>query len=249
VLADLPGLIEGAHEGAGLGHRFLGHAERCRVLIHLVDGANEDVADAYRTIRKELAAYSPILAAKPEILCLNKCDALGPDEIKHKCAALARAAKLKKSRGKNSPPPVAAISGATGQGVKDLMRAAFAIVAQTREAEAAEQSARGPSYDPPTRSQDSAADGQSRRLVVRSARLLVEERGIRRMRWATIPPGCAKTSTSPPARSRSDDGISGWEPVNCVWRKSRQRRTGQIRLAHAYQRRWPATTSPPPRFC
>jgi GTP-binding protein len=140
VLADLPGLIEGAHEGAGLGHRFLGHAERCRVLIHLVDGANEDVADAYRTIRKELAAYSPILAAKPEILCLNKCDALGPDEIKHKCAALARAAKLKKSRGKNSPPPVAAISGATGQGVKDLMRAAFAIVAQTREAEAAEQS-------------------------------------------------------------------------------------------------------------
>src|SRR5215469_1856389 len=93
VLADIPGLIEGAHEGAGLGHRFLGHVERCRVLLHLVDGTQENVADAYRTIRAELKAYSPVLAAKPEIVVLNKCDALSAAEIKTKSAALRRAAK------------------------------------------------------------------------------------------------------------------------------------------------------------
>src|SRR4029453_947335 len=72
VIADIPGLIEGAHEGAGLGDRFLGHVERCGVLIHLIDGTQEDVAGAYRTIRAELAAYSSVLAAKPEIVALNK---------------------------------------------------------------------------------------------------------------------------------------------------------------------------------
>src|SRR4026209_1606428 len=76
VLADIPGLIEGAHEGAGLGDRFLGHVERCRVLLHLVDGPADDVAGAWRTVRGELSAYSPVLAEKPEILVLNKCDAL-----------------------------------------------------------------------------------------------------------------------------------------------------------------------------
>ena len=79
VIADIPGLIEGAHGGAGLGDRFLGHIERCGVLLHLVDGTQEDVAGAYRTVRAELAAYGHGLAAKPEILCLNKVDALGED--------------------------------------------------------------------------------------------------------------------------------------------------------------------------
>ena len=76
VMADLPGLIEGAHEGAGLGDRFLGHVERCRVLLHLVDGTSEDVAAAYRTVRNELESYGEGLAEKPEIVALSKSDAM-----------------------------------------------------------------------------------------------------------------------------------------------------------------------------
>ena len=82
VLADIPGLIEGAHEGVGLGDRFLGHVERCRVLLHLVDGTTGDAGAAYKTVRAELAAYGQGLADKPEIVVLNKADALGADEIK-----------------------------------------------------------------------------------------------------------------------------------------------------------------------
>src|SRR5499426_4406745 len=76
VLADIPGLIEGAHEGAGLGDRFLGHIERCRVLLHLVDATAEDVAGAYRTVRAELKAYGAGLEKKKEIVALSKCDAV-----------------------------------------------------------------------------------------------------------------------------------------------------------------------------
>src|SRR5215510_1943294 len=123
VLADIPGLIEGAHEGAGLGHRFLGHVERCGVLIHLVDGIQEDVKTAYKTIRAELNAYSPVLAAKPEIVCLNKCDALSKAEIESKKKAL-KAASRKTPR---------AISGAAGTGVKDLMREVMKVVLKHRE--------------------------------------------------------------------------------------------------------------------
>src|SRR5437764_1422476 len=72
VLADIPGLIEGAHEGVGLGDRFLGHIERCRVLLHLVDGTGEDAGEAYRTVRRELEAYGQGLTDKPEIVALNK---------------------------------------------------------------------------------------------------------------------------------------------------------------------------------
>jgi GTP-binding protein len=79
VLADIPGLIEGAHEGAGIGDRFLGHVERTGVLIHLVDGTQEDVKSAYKIIRGELAAYDEVLAEKPEIVVLNKIDALSDD--------------------------------------------------------------------------------------------------------------------------------------------------------------------------
>ncbi len=132
VLADIPGLIAGAHDGAGLGDRFLGHVERCGALIHLVDGTEENVARAYRTIRNELAAYGPALAAKPEILCLNKCDVLAPEEIAKKCTSLARAAKLKKGRARNAPAPVPAISAATGEGIAELMRRALALVLARR---------------------------------------------------------------------------------------------------------------------
>src|SRR5690554_1993557 len=91
VLADIPGLIEGASEGAGLDDRFLGHVERCAVLIHLVDGTQEDVVNAYRTIRGELAAYGGGLARKEEILCLNKTDALDPETLEERKAALEEA--------------------------------------------------------------------------------------------------------------------------------------------------------------
>ena len=88
VLADLPGLIEGASEGAGLGTRFLGHVERCAVILHLIDGTEEDVVGAYRTIRRELADYGHGLADKPEIIGLNKIDAIDPAEVDEKRRAL-----------------------------------------------------------------------------------------------------------------------------------------------------------------
>ena len=93
VLADIPGLIAGAHEGAGLGDRFLAHIERCRVLLHLVDATQDDPVAAYRTIRGELEAYGHGLAEKPEVLALSKIDAVPADELKTKAASLKRAAK------------------------------------------------------------------------------------------------------------------------------------------------------------
>jgi len=113
VLADIPGLIEGAHEGTGLGDRFLGHIERCRVLLHLIDGTGEDAGKAYRTVRHELEAYAHGLTDKPEIVALNKVDALTPDEVK------TQAARLKRASGKT---PMM-LSGATRQGIPDVLRA------------------------------------------------------------------------------------------------------------------------------
>ena len=107
VLADLPGLIEGAHEGTGLGDRFLGHTERCRVLLHLIDGTGEDVAAAYKTVRAELEAYGQGLTDKPEIVALSKADALTPEAIKQQTAKLKKACKK---------TPVV-LSSASGQGV------------------------------------------------------------------------------------------------------------------------------------
>lgn len=93
VLADIPGLIEGAHEGQGLGDRFLGHVERTKVLLHLVDATDEDVVKNYKTVRAELKAYDHQLARKPEIVALTKCDALTPDSVNQKCAALSKACR------------------------------------------------------------------------------------------------------------------------------------------------------------
>jgi GTP-binding protein len=122
VIADIPGLIEGAHEGAGLGTRFLGHVERCGVLLHLVDGTAEDVADSYRIIRGELEAYGGILKEKIEILALNKCDALTPADIAEKCAALKKA----------SGGEVMQLSGIAGLGVPEVLRALNAIIHEER---------------------------------------------------------------------------------------------------------------------
>jgi GTP-binding protein len=128
VLADLPGLIEGAAEGRGLGHRFLGHVERCGAILHLIDGTADDVAGAYRLIRAELAAYGGGLTDKPEIVGLNKCDALPPAEIKRKKAALARAARRLSPRAQ-----VLALSAVSGDGVPAVLRALMAHVATRRQ--------------------------------------------------------------------------------------------------------------------
>ena len=122
VLADIPGLIEGAHEGAGIGDRFLGHVERCEVLIHLVDGTQDDVAGAYKTIRGELAAYAEALGEKTEIVVLNKIDALEPEAIKAKVKALKKASKA----------DVMQVSGATRQGVEDVLYAVLRILDQAK---------------------------------------------------------------------------------------------------------------------
>ncbi len=120
ILADVPGLIEGAHKGAGLGTRFLGHVERCPVLLHLVDGTVEDVAAAWRTVRGELKAYGAGLGRKPEIVALNKCDALPPEAIAEKRLALAKARFGRKA--KDRLEEIAVISGVAGTGLKELVR-------------------------------------------------------------------------------------------------------------------------------
>ncbi|QJE74067.1 GTPase ObgE [Aerophototrophica crusticola] len=128
VLADIPGLIEGAHEGRGIGTRFLGHVERTRVLLHLVDGTQEDVQLAYRTIRRELKLYGGGLADKPEVLCLNKVDALTPEEVELKRTKLRRSAKR----------PVYLLSGAAGEGVQEVLYALLEHIKASREAEGEE---------------------------------------------------------------------------------------------------------------
>jgi GTPase len=129
VLADLPGLIERAGEGAGIGTRFLGHVERCAVILHLVDGTLDDVCGAYRTIRRELAVYGHGLAEKAEIVGLNKIDALDPAAVAAKRRRLQRAA--------DRAAAVLALSGATGAGAPEAVAALFAAIAaerKTREA-------------------------------------------------------------------------------------------------------------------
>jgi len=125
VLADIPGLIEGAHEGAGLGDRFLGHLERCSILIHLVDGTQDDVAEAYEVIRGEIEAYGAGLEDKPEILCLNKADALTDEDRAEKKQQLEEA-----SGGK-----VQMLSGVSGEGVTAVLRLVADAIAENRARE------------------------------------------------------------------------------------------------------------------
>ncbi|MFD2647684.1 GTPase ObgE [Devosia albogilva] len=126
VLADIPGLIEGASEGAGLGDRFLGHVERCAVLIHLIDGTQEDVKAAYQTIRGELAAYDERLAEKPEIVVLNKIDAIDPDELKDKLKVLKRISKAE----------VMTVSAATRQNIDQVLYRVVSVLDEERAAAA-----------------------------------------------------------------------------------------------------------------
>src|SRR5262249_38666483 len=137
VLADIPGLIEGAHEGIGLGDRFLGHVERCRVLVHLVDGTGEDAGAAYRTVRAELAAYGHGLAEKPEIVALNKAAAPTGKQTEDQVARIKRAEK-------QAPRVLSAVSG---QGVEDVLRALGRVIAKTRHATSTESPA-GAAWQP-----------------------------------------------------------------------------------------------------
>ena len=122
VMADLPGLIEGAADGVGLGIRFLKHVERCGVIMHLIDGTQEDVVGAYRTIRGEMERYSDKLLEKQEIVVLNKSDSIEGDDLKEKRAALEKVSEKK----------VFVISGVTGDGVKEVLRALLGKVDEFR---------------------------------------------------------------------------------------------------------------------
>ena len=122
VIADIPGLIAGAHEGRGIGDRFLGHVERCAVLLHLVDGTSPNIAEDYRTIIDELEAYGGALADKPRVTALNKIDALDEDERK------AARAELEKASGGR----VLMMSGVSGEGLTEVLRALRAEIAEDR---------------------------------------------------------------------------------------------------------------------
>ena len=111
VIADIPGLIEGAHEGVGLGDRFLKHVERCSAFLHMIDGTQEDVVKAYKDIRRELELYDEVLKNKPEVVVLNKCDSLDKEETAEKKAALEKASGKK----------VFVISAIAKQGIFDCL--------------------------------------------------------------------------------------------------------------------------------
>ena len=133
VIADIPGLIEGAHEGIGIGDRFLGHVERTRVLLHLVSATEENVAKAYKTVRAEVSAYGHDLADKPEIVALSKVDTLSPEERKKKLASLKRAC---------GQTPLA-LSSVTREGVEAALRALMEKITIDRaESEPEEEDAR-----------------------------------------------------------------------------------------------------------
>lgn len=122
VVADIPGLIEGAHEGRGIGIEFLGHVERCSVLLHLVDGTSDDVVADWQTILTELEAYGGALADKPRITALNKIDALDDEERAERHAALEKASGTK----------VLQMSGVSGEGVTEVLRAVRAEIAEDK---------------------------------------------------------------------------------------------------------------------
>ncbi len=124
VLADIPGLIEGAHQGQGIGDRFLGHIERCGALLHLVDATQEDPVAAYRTVRAELDAYGHGLAEKTEIVALNKIDAVDDERLKLQCDRLADCCGA----------PVMLVSGVSGQGTVEALSALLKVIDDSEQA-------------------------------------------------------------------------------------------------------------------
>src|SRR5262245_43920318 len=138
VLADIPGLIEGAHEGTGLGDRFLGHVERCRVLLHLVDRTSEHAGEAYKTVRAELDAHGESLADKHEIVALSKIDAMTPAAIKQQAARLKRASKR---------TPLL-LSAHSHKGVPEALRALRAVIDEAGGSKAIRRAAKPSAWHP-----------------------------------------------------------------------------------------------------
>ena len=124
IFADIPGLIEGAHDGVGLGDRFLGHVERTRVLLHLVSAQEEDVGKAYKTVKHELEAYGGGITDKPEIVALSQIDLLDEDELKKKTKALQKACGQ----------PVLQLSAVANVGMIGALRAVRDIIVQSKNA-------------------------------------------------------------------------------------------------------------------
>ena len=146
VLADIPGLIEGAHEGHGLGDRFLGHVERCGALVHLVDATGANAGADYRTIRRELAAYGEGLEEKAEIVCLSKVDAVDEETQAEQIERLKRAIRSygpPLTEGARRDKPLL-LSTATQRGVTDVLRAAMAAIEEERADAAASLAAPTP---------------------------------------------------------------------------------------------------------
>lgn len=141
VLADIPGLIEGAHEGTGLGDRFLGHVERCRVLLHLVDGTGEDAGKDYKIVRREIEAYGGGLAGKPEVVALSKADSLDPATLKKQLQRLKRA----------SQQTPLALSAVARQGVPEALAALIKVIDAAREGDDAATPTKGVSMQPSKR--------------------------------------------------------------------------------------------------
>lgn len=112
IIADLPGLIEGASKGIGLGHRFLGHAERCKIILHLIDGTSDHIDMSYKIIRNELLSHDKLFKDKPEIIVINKIDSIKPNDLKEKIKLLKKISKKE----------VIAISGISGKGLDDLKK-------------------------------------------------------------------------------------------------------------------------------
>jgi len=131
VIADIPGLIEGAHEGRGIGDRFLGHIERCSVLLHIVDGTSESIGQDYNTIINEIDAYGSGLIDKPRITVLNKIDELDEDDMDFALSAL---------RGASGGSPVLAMSGGTGEGTAEVLRKLVSQIQIVRSGEPEERS-------------------------------------------------------------------------------------------------------------
>ena len=237
VLADIPGLIEGAHDGAGLGDRFLGHIERCALLLHLVDGTAEDVAGHYRAIRQELAAYGQGLADKPEILALNKIDALDDAEIADKTAALGAA----------SGADVWPISGLAGLGVEPLLARLFKLITGgPRRPGGGGGGGRGPGQRLAMNRAAPKDLAHAKRVVVKigSALLVDDESGQLRQSWlgaladdlAKLKAGGSQVivvSSGAIALGRRHLGLT--RRALRLEDQQAAAATGQIRLAHAYQ--------------
>jgi GTPase len=146
VLADIPGLIEGAHEGHGLGDRFLGHVERCGALVHLIDATGENAGAAYRTIRRELEAYGGGIAEKTEIAALSKVDAVDEETLKKQRERLKRAIRSygpPPPEGGKRPAPLE-LSAVSGKNVKEALRIALDAVEVNRASAKAEATERAP---------------------------------------------------------------------------------------------------------